>query len=200
MISAHRILRATACALSLGLVLGAGFSGRAADLYARGNWPALASDRLAERVGDSLTVVVYENSQASNSADSATERDRSLSGQIAGGGSSNLSGQIGLTGSSNGSRKTDRVGSMVAQISVIVDSVLPDGDLHVTGEQVMNINGERTNIRIRGRVRTADIAAGNTVLSTRLADAEIDYDGTGYFNRSAKAGLVTRIMNWLGLS
>ena len=93
---------------------------------------------------------------------------------------------------------TGRSGGMVAQISVTVESVLPNGDLKVAGEQQLNINGDKTNIRIRGRVRQADIS-NNAVLSNRLADAMIDYDGTGFVTNSAKPGLVARIFNWLGL-
>ena len=88
---------------------------------------------------------------------------------------------------------------MVAQISVTIVRVLPNGDFQVSGEQQLNINGDKTNIRIKGRVRQADIS-NNAVLSTRLADAVIDYDGTGFVSRSAKAGFLTRVFNWLGLS
>lgn len=170
------------------------------DLYSRGNWSALASDRMAERVGDTLTVVVCETSQATNTAGTGIKRSRSLSGSLSGGNSFNQSGQANLAGQTDGSRQTNRSDNMVAQISVVVDAVLPNGDLHISGQQTININGEKTNIKLKGRVRRADIASGNTVLSTRLADAAIDYDGTGYVNRSTKTGVATRIMNWLGIS
>jgi len=80
-----------------------------------------------------------------------------------------------------------------------VDGILPNGDLHVSGAQELNINGDKTNIRIKGRVRLADIA-NNAVLSNRLADATIDYDGSGFVSSSARPGLLTRIINWLGLT
>lgn len=197
--SALRYRRITASALLALLIWTPAFV-QAEDLYKRGNWAALASDRMAERVGDSLTVVIYETSQASNTAQSNVRKSRGLSGLIAGGNSFSQSGQANLSGQSDGSRQTNRAGTMIAQISVLVDAVLPNGDLHVSGQQVININGEHTNIKLKGRVRRADIEAGNTVLSTRLADAAIDYDGTGFVNRSTKSGIATRILNWLGLS
>jgi flagellar L-ring protein FlgH len=196
--SALRHRRVVAAAL-LAVLIATPFSLRAEDLYKRGNWAALASDRMAERVGDSLTIVISETSQASNSAQTDVKKKRGLSGLISGGNSVN-SGQISLSGRYDGSRQTDRAGTMVAQISVVVDEVLPNGDLHVSGQQVININGEHTNIKLKGRVRRADIEAGNTVLSTRLADAAIDYDGTGFVNRHTKSRIATRILNWLGLS
>jgi flagellar L-ring protein precursor FlgH len=88
---------------------------------------------------------------------------------------------------------------MVAQISAAVEEVLANGDLRVVGSQVLNLSGEKTVIRVRGRVRAADVSATNAVLSNRLADAEIDYDGKGYVSRSGKPGVLTRVFNWLGL-
>ena len=168
------------------------------DLYKSGNWPALASDRLADRVGDSLTVVVYETSSATNTAQSSTNKATTISGQY----NKNASSgglQLGLNGAFNGAGQTGRTDKMVAQISVVVDAVMPNGDLHVYGEQLLNINGEKTRIKIRGRVRRADISSSNTVISSRLADAEINYDGKGFVSKSAKLGFLNHIFAWLGL-
>ena len=74
-----------------------------------------------------------------------------------------------------------------------------DGDLHVSGQQVINVAGDHTKISLKGRVRPEDIVSGNQVLSTRLADATINYDGTGLVSRGAKPGPINRVLNWLGL-
>lgn len=171
----------------------------AADLYARGEWPALASDRQASQVGDSLTVLIFENAIASNSAQIGTDRGSRVAGNVSGGQTFNESGQLALSGEFDGRGQTARSGKIVAQISVVVDAVLPNGDLHVSGEQLLNINGERTRLKLKGRVRRADITASNAVISTRLADVTIDYDGSGFVSRSARPGMVNRIFNWLGL-
>jgi len=170
----------------------------ATDLYKSGNWPSLASDRRAQALGDTLTVVIYETSSAVNSAQTGSSKKHRLSGQADAGGSTN-SARLGLDGGFDGSGLTGRSGKLLAQISVTVDGVLPNGDLHVAGEQTLNISGERTFIRLQGRVRAADISNANAVASTRLADVMIDYDGSGYVSRSGKPGAATRIFNWLGL-
>jgi len=54
-------------------------------------------------------------------------------------------------------------------------------------------------IGVRGRIRPYDISAENAVLSSRIADAQIDYDGKGFVSRSAKPGLLNRIFSFLGL-
>jgi len=191
--------------LSLFLLISASMGGalppiaHASDLYTPGSWPALASDRTASSVGDTLVILVVENASASNSATSASRKNRKIDGSIRAGSTLNESGGIVLGGTSDNQGSTARAGRMVAQISAVVESVLPNGDLRVLGEQNLNINGERTHIRVRGRVRPADISTTNVVLSSRLAEAAIDYDGSGFVSRSGKPGIVTKIFNWLGL-
>jgi flagellar L-ring protein precursor FlgH len=184
---------------AVGLSVSCALPAPAADLYKPGNFPALVADRHADRVGDSLTIVINENSTATNSAQKNSSRATNVGGQITAGSSLNQSLQLGLNGSYDGSGQTGRADKMIAQISVVVDQVLPNGDLHVTGDQSLSINGDRTRIKLKGRVRIADISTTNSVNSNNLADAVIDYDGKGFVASSTKPGVVTRIFNWLGL-
>lgn len=174
-------------------------AGPTQDLYRQDNWAAFASDRRAHAVGDILTVIVLENSTAANSATTGSRRQSRVGGDIAVGTIVNESAGIGVSGNFDGVGQTSRSGRMIAQISVRVDQVFPNGDLGVAGAQALNIGGERTNIRLRGRVRPADISNANTVLSGRIADAAIDYDGNGFATRSARPGIVQRVFRFLGL-
>jgi flagellar L-ring protein precursor FlgH len=174
-------------------------SAQAADLYPHDGWAALTTDRKAHHVGDALTILVYESATASDTASNGSQRDSNFGGQLSAGTSFNKSADLSLNSGTNTTGSTGRSGGMVAEISAVVDNVLPNGDLHVLGAQTININGEHTNIHVQGRVRLADIGADNTVLSNRLADASIDYDGSGFVSRSAAPGLLTRVFNWLGI-
>lgn len=171
----------------------------AQDLYRHDNWAALASDRRAAAIGDIVTVIVLENATAANSVQTGSRRESRVGGDLNIGTVVNGSAGLGLRGTFDGAGQTARSGRMVAQISVRVEQVYPNGDLGVAGAQALNIGGERTNIRIRGRIRPADISSGNTVLSGRIADAVIDYDGRGFASRSARPGFVQRIFRFLGL-
>jgi flagellar L-ring protein precursor FlgH len=180
------------------LLLAAPGAAWADNLYVPGSWSSLATDRSAHHIGDLLTVLVYENASATNSANSRSQRNGSVRGGASAGHFDKSAG-LDLAGGSENSGTTARSGQMVAQISVKVDAVGTNGDLDVSGQQLIHINGERTLIKIRGRVRTADITSGNTVLSTRLADAAIDYDGRGFVSRSGRLGPISKIFSWLGL-
>lgn len=171
----------------------------AADLYQHGNWPSLAGDHAAAQVGDSLTIVIAETSVASNSAQNTSKKTSHFGGAISADSAFNHAGNLDLGSGFDGAGQTSRQQRMVAQISVVVDEVLPNGDLHVSGAQALKINGEHTNIRLKGRVRRADIGSDNSVLSTRLADAVIDYDGAGFVARSARPGILTRVFDFLRL-
>jgi len=171
----------------------------AADLYKPGNWVALASDRHAEHVGDSLTIVVSENATATNSVGTTTAKSTAVSASLQAGSHFNSSASASMAGNYNGQGSTTRAGQFVTQLSVTVDGVLPNGDLHVSGSQSLDISGEHSFIKLSGRVRPTDIGADNSIQSNRLADAVIEYDGKGYASKGAKPGIVTRIFGLLGI-
>lgn len=186
---------ALCCAVVLALSTGA----RATDLYRAQSFSPLASDRIAQEVGDLITIVVYENASASNTASSSSHKSTTLDGRIQAGNHFDQSGSFGLSGSNDNAGAVGRSGQMVAQISATVQEVLPNGDLRIAGDQEMNIGGEKTLIRIVGRVRKADISSGNAILSNRLADARIEYNGKGFASRGGKPGIVAKVFSWLGL-
>lgn len=172
---------------------------RADNLFGAGNWPALASDRKASRVGDILTLLVVENSQASNSVTKGSRKRNGLDASVTStlGVAENVGGTLG--GQYEGQGSNGRTDKMFARLSVTVVEVFPNGDMRVAGLQRLKINGETTSINVSGRVRSDDITPDNSVLSWRLADAVIDYDGKGFATRSAKPGVVGKIFSWLGL-
>lgn len=185
--------------LLVAVLLAAAPAGAAAQLYQHDNWAALASDRRATAVGDILTVIVLENNTAANSVQTGSNRQSQIGGNISAGTALNESASLGIRGQFDGTGQSARSGRMVAQISVRVEQVHPNGDLGIAGASALNIGGERTNIRIRGRVRPADITGTNTVLSGRIADAQIDYEGRGFVSRSARPGLLQRVFSFLGI-
>lgn len=170
----------------------------AEDLFQNQPWANVASDRRASAVGDVLTVVVYQNAEARNAAQNNAHKRHAFAGSVQAG-TTDESAELSLDGVYDGQGEVRRSESFITQISVSIESVLPNGDYQIAGQQHMFINGERTLINIRGRVRAVDISAENQVLSTRIADAQIDYDGHGFVSRNARAGLLQNIFGLLGL-
>lgn len=169
------------------------------DLYRYGNWSSMANDRRAQVVGDALTVVIFQSAESSNVQQNGSRKSSDVSGGLRAG-AINEQGALNFGGGYAGRGETRRSERFVTQLSVTVERTLGNGDLVVAGRQQMFVNGETTVVAVRGRIRMADIAPDNTVLSTRIADAEINYNGKGFVSRSAKPGLVNRIFSFLGLN
>ncbi|HTD29463.1 MAG TPA: flagellar basal body L-ring protein FlgH, partial [Xanthomonadaceae bacterium] len=111
----------------------------------------------------------------------------------------NYSANVAIDGQHSGSAQTTRVGQLSAQITVRVTGVDPTGLLRVSGNQSMIINGEHQSITLSGLVRSDDISAANTIMSTQIAEANVSVSGTGVVSEAQKRGMVSRVMGWLGL-
>lgn len=170
----------------------------AEQLYSRDNWANLASDNKAKEVGDIVTVVIFESASATNRVGTRSAKDTSLDGSISTDGL-NETLSFGIGGSYRGLGETERSDRFVASMAAQIEDVLPNGDFVIAGSQNLLVNGERRDIKVRGQVRAIDILPDNTVASSRLANAMINYDGKGYVTRSAKPGLLNRIFSFLGI-
>lgn len=181
----------------LGLLGGAGVC-HAESLYDASQFQALTADKKAYRVGDALTVLVYENATATSSAGTSTDRKQAVGIRGAAVGHT----QHGLSLQSNndfdGEGRTQRAGKVAAQITVSVVSIADNGDLQVKGQQELEINNEKQGIELSGRVRVVDISSTNTVLSTRLADARIRFAGEGDLSERQRPSWWSRFLTWLG--
>lgn len=182
-------------------LLGASVAANAESLYQEGTFRPLTADNKAFRVGDSLTIQVFENSSATSSANTGTRRANDISGSVTHTGN-RVVGQlgIGVTGDFDGGGRTQRANRLLATLTVTVQEVLPNNELRVAGEQLLTVNEELQKVNLEGRVRPQDISDGNVVLSTRLADARITYVGEGDVSERTRRSVWRRVFDWLGLS
>ncbi|HOJ37980.1 MAG TPA: flagellar basal body L-ring protein FlgH [Ignavibacteriales bacterium] len=162
---------------------------------------SLFSDYKASQVGDAITILVVESSQASNSAESSSGRNSDLgmnfSGSIDQTQLPNIKGTVGSKNNFTGKGSTKAQGVITTKISATIDSVLPNGNLYIKGSRKLIINGEEQLISISGVVRPIDINSDNTVLSTSISDAEIVFEGSGMIRNNQKPGWITRLFHWL---
>lgn len=170
----------------------------AGSLFDAREYHPLAADNKAWRVGDNLTVLIIENAQASASANTSTKKDGSLSGSIASP-NKTRTGSIELTEDFKGGGTVTRTGKLLAQVTVSVLAIQPNGDLDVKGEQLIELNNEKQHITLEGRIRQQDIASDNSVPSTRVSNTRISYVGQGVLGEKQRPGLLTRLFTWLRL-
>ena len=161
------------------------------SLWRKGN-RAFFQDQRAKRVGDILTVNVTISDQAAfDNKSSASRSDKRNTG--AGGALGTAIDTLVLPSSASadalasitsaddfsGSGSIDRKESLKTTVAAVVTQVLPNGNLVIEGRQEVRVNFEVRELIVAGVVRPQDIAADNTVESTKIAEARIGYGGRG---------------------
>jgi flagellar L-ring protein precursor FlgH len=153
-------------------------------------------------LGDIVTVMLEENTQAQKSASSdlAKSNDLSMDPLSLGGeeitiGERTLSYEVSNDNSSTGSSSADQSNSLQGSISVQVINVLANGNLMVRGEKWLTLNTGDEYIRLSGTIRPADIGPDNTIASTRISNARIQYSGTGERQDTQEQGWLARFFN-----
>jgi flagellar L-ring protein precursor FlgH len=158
------------------------------------------------RVGDIITVVLNESTQASRNSSLITERKATNDALSSSWTDSLLSpngfwgdvrGDIDLTKAEIG---TEGVGTaaqanaLSGVITAMVAEVLPNGNLIVEGRKQLSLTEGAEFIQIRGVVRSRDVQPDNTVSSMRMAQAQISYRGTGNLADSTQPGWITQLL------
>ena len=176
------------------------------SIFGSGARLALFADRKARAVGDTLTVVLVEQTSASKSAKTSTSKEDNvdipgptLFGRpVTVNGTQVLNAGLDAKRSFDGSGDSSQSNKLTGSVTVNVVEVLANGDLRIEGEKQLTLNQGAEHIRIKGQVNPADIASDNTVLSSRVADARIEYAGTGALADANSQGWLTRFFSsWL---
>ena len=191
---------ATAGFLSIALALtGLTADASATSLYNEAMFRPLTADNKAFRIGDVLTVQVFENSSATATADTGTHRKNNLNAELTHG--SRRAAQTGIVagGEFEGGGRTQRANRILITLSVSVTEVLGNGDLRIAGEQRLLVNQEQQKVTLEGRVRPQDVSDGNVIHSTRLADARITYLGEGEVSQRQQRAWWRKLLDWAGI-
>ena len=172
-------------------------------IFQAANASALFEDFKARRVGDVLTVLLAERTNARKSANANTSKDSSVSlldptllgRPVTRDGVPLLNNELDMTRSFDGKGDAAQSNQLDGSITVTVAAVLPNGNLVIQGEKWVKINQGQEYIRLRGIVRPVDIRSDNTVLSTQVGDAQVAYGGTGTVAQASSPGWLTRFFN-----
>ncbi|MDR1040941.1 MAG: flagellar basal body L-ring protein FlgH [Deltaproteobacteria bacterium] len=178
------------------------------SLFSEDTRPDFFADMKAQRIGDIITINIVETSRASKQASTALNRNGRVTADFntflgfeepdppTKSGFSLMRGiDAGMGNQFTGTGQTSRNENITAKVSARIVQVLPNQNLVVRGSQEILVNNEKQYITVQGVVRPADIATDNTVLSTYLADARIEYTGKGDITNKQREGWLTRAVN-----
>jgi flagellar L-ring protein FlgH len=172
--------------------------------------PGYLEDTRALRVGDITMVKINENAQASGGATTNLKKDTSRSASV----DSLLGlmpamkkaypnidpGQLLKMASSfdfDGEGKSERSGTLKGMIGVRVKQEMPNGDLFVEGTKVVMINHEEYHLYISGVIRPSDIEMDNSIDSSLIADARVEFTGRGDINDQVERGWLTKVLDFV---
>ena len=167
------------------------------------------------QVGDIITVVLTESTQAQRQSGVETVKEGSNSPMAA------LQGAFGgvlspdtfpagtnrvrralkatpfndLKIESKGSGSANQAASLNGAVAATVIQVLPNNSVVVQGQKRLTLSEGSETIRIIGVVSLNDIQPDNTVLSSRLANAQISYQGAGNLASVSKVPWGTNVLN-----
>lgn len=172
----------------------------------------LFEDRRARNVGDVLTINIVEKTSTSKNVSSTASRTSSvsqtaatptvlgytpdpsklwLSGITRG---TNFDTSVSATGAQKFEGKGDSAqkNDFSGTITVTVIEVYPNGNLLVSGEKQLGINEGTEYVRFSGVVSPNVVTSSNTVLSTQVADARMEFKGRGDIDSAQTMGWLTR--------
>jgi flagellar L-ring protein precursor FlgH len=156
------------------------------SIWQTGTNVALFEDAHAHRVGDLITILIQENANATKSTNTTVNK----SDQVTAGVSSVFGilpkiGALSPSASASSAQKfagngaTAQSNTFTTTLEATVVKTMSNGNLVLSGQKEVMLNGGHEFIRVVGVVRSADISQQNTVPSTQIADARVEYSGNG---------------------
>lgn len=175
---------------------------------------SLYPDRRARRVGDIVKVRIVEDPEAALNANTSTSRKSSVDasklkflGYMKALAESNrrlaqnpgtddlILAELGTK--FNGSGTSDRDGHIKAYVPAVVEHILPNGNLFISGRREIRVNHETEYVTISGIIRAEDIDQSNEIASSFVANAKITYSGTGPIADKQKPGWLMRTLDYV---
>ncbi|RYM10567.1 flagellar basal body L-ring protein FlgH [Sphingobium cupriresistens] len=160
----------------------------------------LTSGARATSVGDIITIVLVERTQASKTTSADTARNGSIGitppstgilSKLFSASDVSAGGQNSFTGKGAASQSN----ALSGEITVTIAATYPNGTMLVKGEKALTLNRGDEFIQISGLIRQADIAPDNRIASTRVADAKIIYKGKGEIANASRQGWLQRFFS-----
>lgn len=167
------------------------------SIYSAATARPLFEDRRARFVGDTITINIAEKTAAAKKSDTKAERGHSSSlsiPTITGLPLKSLQGaSLSATSDTSfeGSGENTSSNNFTGTLTVTVIEIYPNGNLLVSGEKQIGLKEGEEFIRFSGVVNPNTITASNTVQSTQVADARIEYKANGFIDSA-------QVMGWLG--
>lgn len=168
------------------------------------------ADPRAGQVNDILVVRIEEVSSADHGASTKVGRSSAIEAQI-----QNLMGAMktfqskhpnfdpsalvnaGFQSDFEGGGNTTRTGKVIATVPSVIRRELPDGNLFIEGHRVVLVNNEEAHFYVSGIIRPYDIEKDNSISSSVIAEAQIEFTGRGTVTEKNEPGWGSRVLDYV---
>lgn len=163
---------------------------------------------IANEIGDLVTIIISESTQASNRASTETEKSLNTDGEISVKGFlqwvTNLPETISPVEDINftpseefqGEGRVSTQGTFSTRLTATVVDILPNGNLVIEGTREISIAEDSATLGLKGVIQPTDLTADNTVQSNQIAEMEITYESEGIIADRQHDGILSRIFNF----
>ncbi len=167
------------------------------------------ADKTASQVGDILTIIVSESTTMKNEIKTTTDKVAGIDNTVtqflysaAVDKVTTVGGEFPKTkidgkNTYTGGGKIENSNTLNARAAVTVIDVLPNGNLVIEGARMISYSGETRFAILRGVVRPYDISTENTVASTNIADAQVEFISEGELTDAQKKGWLLRFNDFV---
>ncbi|MHC4945807.1 MAG: flagellar basal body L-ring protein FlgH [Planctomycetota bacterium] len=163
----------------------------------------LIADNVAKKKGDIITIIIKESQKVEDKQEVKLEQDSTLDSVLE---SFNISSNTfnplpdfiqETTKDFEGKSDYNKENAFEARITAQVIDVMPNGNLVIEGNRNIFMDDEEKKIKITGTVRPLDVTPDNTVLSSKVCDARVSYDGEGTLSRNTEKGWLDTILDFI---
>ncbi|WP_371372219.1 flagellar basal body L-ring protein FlgH [Sporomusa aerivorans] len=162
------------------------------------NTPAanLFIDHRAHAVGDIVTIIISESSSATRKGNTSNSKSASTNVD-AGSGLLTFINSVtaGSEDSFTANGSISNTNSVTGRLTVKIIEVKPNGQMVVQGTQSIRQNSDTQKITITGIIRPEDVSSDNTIVSNKVADAELKIEGKGPISRKQRQGVITQLFD-----
>lgn len=174
----------------------------------------LIAKRADYRAGDIITVIVQEELDSSINSDTNTKKESDIESAADASANEFLvakkpggfglipkeklpNWQVEAQNEMKARGQTRRKSKLETTVPCQVTAVLENGNLMIEGSRTVSINREDNRLSVSGVIRPRDVSPGNTILSDRIANAQILLKGRGPLWNNQRRGLITRMLDWI---
>jgi flagellar L-ring protein precursor FlgH len=163
-------------------------------IYQTSSFRPAFEDRRARHVGDVISVVITENTAANKAGASSGNKSGSVNFGVPGPLQSRLGANVATSADNKYADADNQSASNTFRgtIGATVVDVLPNGNLIIAGEKQIAMNKGTEFIRISGMVNPDNITSTNTVASTAIADARVEYRTNTHLDKTELQSMASR--------